>query len=122
MYSQNRNNKAGLNNPSGKADIEFLLTDEGFLVIQDLDLGNMSVTNDMHNVVKSIEKSGLNLYQLKVIYKDSSGIYDAVLISPDNSLFGIASLNAGTLDEAFKTYNTRILDQCLIPHTAFNPC
>lgn len=112
----------GKNNLFGTADFDYFLSDNGFMVIEDLDQGKASVTNDMHNVLASLVHQGYNLAELKVIYKDSAGIYDAVLIEPDNSMTGIASLNAATLNEAFRRYIERIECQALKQHHSLNPC
>lgn len=114
--------KLGKNNFFGQSDFDFNMTDLGFLIVEDLDLGNRSVTNDINNVISSLVQHGFDLRNLKVIYKDSSGIYDALLIEDDNTLLGIASLNAETQSKALKIYDTRIEHQCLKQHTAFNPC
>ena len=49
-------------------------------------------------------------------------IYDAVLIESDNTMKGIASLNAETLNEAFRRYDERIEYQSLKQHHSLNPC
>lgn len=114
--------KLGKNNLFGTADFEYLLSDNGFMVIEDLDLNGASVTNDMHNVLASLVHSGYNLYGLKVIYKDSMGIYDAILIKPDHTMEGITSLNAKAPNEAFRRYDERIEYQELKQHNSLNPC
>lgn len=116
------NKKLGKNNLFGTSDFDYTLCDNGFVVIVDLDQGNTSVTNDMHNVIDSLVKNGLDLYNFKVIYKDSMGIYDAVLIEKDNTHLGIASLNAKTLTEAFHNYNEKVSEQWLVQHNSLNPC
>lgn len=114
--------KLGKNNLHGQSDFDYAQADGGFMVIIDLDLGNRSVTNDLNNVVDTLVEKGYNLYEMKVIYRDSTGLYDAVLINADNTLYGIASLYAKTQNEAFYKYNERVIDQCLVPHTSLNPC
>ena len=111
----------GKNNLFGKADFEFYL-ENGFMIIHDLNLNSTSVTNDLNNVLASLVSYGHNLYELKVIYKDSMNIYDAVLMQKDNLMKGIASLNAKTLNEAFKFYDARISHQALNQHHSRNPC
>lgn len=121
-YSNTQTRKKGKNNLFGTADFEYLLSDNGFMIIEDLDLDGASVTNDMHNVLASLVHYGHDLNKLKVIYKDSAGIYDAILIQDDNTLKGIASLNAATLNEAFIRYDNRYEYQDLKQHSPFNPC
>lgn len=49
------------------------------LVIEDQDKGGMSVTNDIENVIADIaEENGLNIYNMPVVYRDSTGRYDGV--------------------------------------------
>jgi len=114
--------KLGKNNLHGPSDFDYAQTDNGFLVIIDLDLGNRTVTNDMHNVIDTLAEKGFDLHKMKVIYRDSSGLYDAVLINDDNTLLGIASLYAKTQSEAFYKYDERVIGQRLVAHTSLNPC
>lgn len=44
------------------------------LYIIDENLGSMSVTNDMERVLEDIQKTGINLSEYKIMYKDSEGI------------------------------------------------
>lgn len=47
------------------------------IVIEDLNLGSMSVTNDIENVVEYISKlEHINPANYMIVYKDSSGIWD----------------------------------------------
>lgn len=55
------------------------------LVIVDLNHGNKSVTNDIENVLKELNVGRLISTDL-VVYKDSDGYYDRVLVYP-NGLF-----------------------------------
>lgn len=116
------NKNLGKNNLYGTSSFDYAQGENGFLIIDDLDQGGASVTNDMHNVLMSLVNYGFNLYQMKVIYKDGMGIYDAVLINEDNTNLGIASLNASTPSEAFYKYNERVSNQHLIQHNSLNPC
>lgn len=122
QFANTPSKKLGKNNLFGKADFDYSLSDSGFMIIVDLDQSSTSVTNDMHNVLASLVHTGYNLAELKVIYKDSMGIYDAVLIEQDSSMKGIASLNAGTLNEAFRRYDERVEFQELKQHHSLNPC
>ena len=105
--------KLGINNLYGASDFNYTLTDQGFLVIEDLNLGHCSVTNDIHNVFRTLINQGFNLYQYKVIYKDERQIYDGILINPDHSLLGIFQINAKTLKDALKIYDLRVENQIL---------
>jgi hypothetical protein len=49
------------------------------LAIEDLNLGNMSVTNDIENVLATIaKKENLSLSDYQIMYCDSEGIWDGV--------------------------------------------
>ena len=47
------------------------------LIIEDSDLGNLSVTNDIQNVLTSIKKD-LDFLPETIIYRDSEGNFDGV--------------------------------------------
>lgn len=74
----------------------------------------MSVTNDIRNVLQSLIDKGYDLHKYKVIYKDSSFIYDAILINPDNTFHSFASLNQFTPETAMSRYDERIKNHSLI--------
>ena len=60
------------------ANSDYTYTIKGkVLIIEDLDLGNVSVTNDIQNVLETIYKD-LEFLPEKVIYRDSEGNYDGV--------------------------------------------
>jgi hypothetical protein len=47
------------------------------IIIEDLDLGNVSVTNDIKNVIKEIVSvENFDPCQYLIVYKDSSGFWD----------------------------------------------
>ena len=49
------------------------------LVIEDLDRGGMSVTNNIEAVLAEIEDEiGTSIYQMPIIYRDSDGRYDGI--------------------------------------------
>lgn len=76
-------------------------TDEKILWIVDSNLGNMSVTNDMENVLAEIEKkTQLPLEDYKIIYRDSMNTWDGVEYKFGNVDF--VFLNASTLQEAIE--------------------
>jgi hypothetical protein len=55
---------------------------EGILVIEDLNLGRMSVTNNAEGVINEIySQIGAQLHNLDIIYKDSEGIWDQLIPS-----------------------------------------
>jgi hypothetical protein len=59
---------------------DYTYTIDGYvLAIEDLNLGNMSVTNDIENVLAAIaKKENLNLNDYQIMYCDSEGIWDGV--------------------------------------------
>lgn len=58
---------------------------EHLLIIEDLDIGGMSVTNDIENVIAEIAKS-YDLKKREVVYVDSMGIYTLIDII-DNKFY-----------------------------------
>lgn len=55
---------------------------DGILVIEDLNLGRMSVTNNAEGVINEIySQIGAQLHNLYIIYKDSEGIWDQLVPS-----------------------------------------
>lgn len=76
------------------------------LVIEDLDLGNMSVTNSIEEVIAEIEQmEGIKANDYIIIYKDSDGTYDAFQSGE------FMSLGADNVKEAIRTYNMKFLQQ-----------
>lgn len=62
-----------------KSDYEWRFKDN-ILFIEDLNLGRMSVTNNMENVLSEIrDKIGEKIIGAKIIYKDSEGFWDGVI-------------------------------------------
>jgi hypothetical protein len=48
------------------------------LVIEDLNLGKMSVTNDIESVIEEIaQREMLNPVEYMIVYRDSKGVWDA---------------------------------------------
>jgi hypothetical protein len=57
-------------------------TQEDILIIEDLNLGRMSVTNNAEGVINEIyEKLGPSIHNYHIIYKDSEGIWDQLMPS-----------------------------------------
>jgi hypothetical protein len=53
-----------------------------FLVIEDLDKGNKSVTNDIENVIEDIaQKERINPVEYFIVYRDCAGSWDGYNIS-----------------------------------------
>jgi hypothetical protein len=83
------------------SDFTYQLAD-GLLLIEDLDMGNRSVTNDLENVLLTIATlEGVNLEDYAVAYRDSQGIYDGVRLQDGRP--HIYSLNLRT-EEAVRAH------------------
>jgi hypothetical protein len=71
--------------PAEESDYDFTIDrtgDSPVLVIQDLDRGRKSVTNNMDAILKRIAAdTGCSLEQIPIVYKDSDGNFDGVQIS-----------------------------------------
>jgi len=62
-----------------KSNYEWRFKD-GVLAIEDLNLGKMSVTNNMENVLTEIRsKIGDEIVGAKIVYRDSEGEWDGVI-------------------------------------------
>ena len=78
--------------------------EDNFVIVIDLNKG-MSVTNDVENVARYIEnQEKVKIQDYKFIYRDTSGIFDAVEFSSTYSPRFI-SLNARRLEEAKKQFS-----------------
>ena len=81
------------------ADYEYTV-EGGTLCIIDLDKGGVSVTNDMENVLADIQSAEGLLDDLKVVYRDSDGIWDGVTGWPGR--IGFTFLGTKTKEEAIE--------------------
>jgi hypothetical protein len=69
------------------------------LVIEDINTGSASVTNDIENVVADIaERSGLLVDKLPIIYRDSEGVFDGWDVTKGEFI----KLNCSLDDDAVK--------------------
>jgi len=63
-----------------KADYTYEIREysgRNIIAIEDLDLGNISVTNDIENVIRDIQDfEKINAKQYLILYKDSTGSWD----------------------------------------------
>jgi hypothetical protein len=80
-----------------------------FLCIEDLDEG-MSVTNDIERVIADLVSEGDITPGMHVVYQDTQGVWDEVLISETCTFAGFRSLNAATRDEAILIVLARLKD------------
>ena len=81
------------------ADFDYEVVND-VVAIYDLDLGNNSVTNDIQCILEILKGGIENLAQKKVIYRDSMGIFDEVVINENATFMGFRSINETTLDKA----------------------
>lgn len=71
------------------------------IVVRDLNLGGMSVTNDIGNVIEDIaQKENLNPVEHLIIYRDSMGMWDGY----DFATMNFIPLQATSLREAVTNY------------------
>lgn len=70
------------------------------VVIYDLDLGNASVTNDIVNVLDDIHHNFTNIIGKKIIYQDSDGVFDGVLINAQAKFVAFYPIRETELEKA----------------------
>jgi hypothetical protein len=74
------------------ADFKYQI-DGRVLFIEDLNLGNKSVTNDIENVLDKISKElNTSVSNFDIIYKDSTGTIDGV-VTKNNQFVDFYSIN-----------------------------
>ena len=59
-----------------------------------------SVTNDAENVIDDLAGQGFDLSKYRVIYKDTRGIWDELLVDRTGQFAGFSSINEGDLPAA----------------------
>ena len=59
-----------------------------------------SVTNDAENVIADLVRQGFDLSQYRVIYKDTRGIWDQILVDRAGRFAGFSSINERDLPAA----------------------
>lgn len=76
-----------------KADFTHVILEEEsskqkFIVIEDLVLGNRSVTNDIENVVVDVcNFEDIKIDDYKVIYKDSDGTWNGYIVKTNDFVY-----------------------------------
>jgi len=76
---------------SPRADFSYEIVNEVVCII-DNDNGK-SVTNDAVNVLADIAGQGVNLAGRRVIYRDTRGVWDELVLNPDGSFCNFKSIN-----------------------------
>jgi hypothetical protein len=69
------------------------------IAIIDHDEGR-SVTNDAVNIINDLARQGFDLTKCRVIYKDTSGIWDEILVNSSGRFAGFGSINERDLSAA----------------------
>lgn len=62
--------------------------------------GGKSVTNDAENVVADLIRQGFDLLEHRVIYKDTRGIWDQILVDRTGRFAGFSSIDERDLPAA----------------------
>jgi hypothetical protein len=69
------------------------------IAIIDHDEGR-SITNDAVNIIDDLTRQGFGLTKYRVIYKDTSGIWDEILVDRTGRFAGFSSINERDLPAA----------------------
>ena len=77
----------------------------GFICLIDHDEGR-SVTNDAENVIASLRAAAYDLTTNRVIYRDTRGVWDELLVV-DGAFAGFASISEANLDAAISKARRR---------------
>lgn len=101
MHSKNSHVGGPTYDMFGGADFDFT-TRESVIVIRDLNGGGRSVTNDLFNVVTSIEAQVGSLSGMTLIYRDSMGIWDQIIIDEKSGTPKIVPLNETSEEAALR--------------------
>ena len=83
-----------------KSDYKFLVVND-ILLIVDLDLGAISVTNDIENVVADIIKQGVDLEGMCIITRDTYGVYDRLHVTKCKIVDGWEDVKVSDVIERF---------------------
>lgn len=75
----------------------------GVICLEDKNLGNVSVTNDIENVVKDCRDYGFLTYGYPIIYRDSEGQWTGVVI-------------LGTAFHSFKHFPQNLSKEAAVNH------
>ena len=81
-----------------------------FVCITDLDEG-MSVTNDIENVLAVLLDQGPLIPGMFVVYRDTDGMWDEVVIDEHCGFIGFGALRTSTRDVAVSMVVNRLINQ-----------
>ena len=62
--------------------------------------GGRSVTNDVDNVIDDLSQQGFDLLKYRIIYRDTRGIWDQLLVDRTGHFAGFSSINERGLSAA----------------------
>lgn len=62
--------------------------------------GGRSVTNDVDNVIDDLTQQGFDLLKYRIIYRDTRGIWDQLLVDRTGHFAGFSSINERDLSAA----------------------
>jgi hypothetical protein len=71
----------------------------GFLCLEDLDQGGMTITNAAEWVIQQLARDGFDLVKNRVIFRDTLGHWDELVVR-ENQFVGFAPLNATSQAQA----------------------
>ena len=84
-----------------QADFDYQLQPGNLLVMQDLDMGGRSLTNDMAAALQEVARlRDSSLAGYVVIYRDSDGSWARVLLDTNGDFAGFAGLGQAVYDQA----------------------
>lgn len=85
-----------------RSDFFFHRLDETTVAVIDLNLGNMSVTNDAENVVRWLMTRGSLANGDRLIYRDSDGLWGQIEFDAQARRVWFVPLRATTIKEALE--------------------
>ncbi len=83
-----------------RADYSWQMRDGVVCIVGRCTAGYRSVTNDAENVLREIAASGVDLRVHRVIYRDSAGVWDELVINGFGMFCGFDSLGEVDLEAA----------------------
>lgn len=84
-----------------QSDFRIVADLQDILAIEDLDAGNLSVTNDAEGVIARLAASG-GLGERRLIYRDTDGVWDELQHDAKGRFAGFGAIRARTLGDALQ--------------------
>lgn len=82
------------------ADFDYYMIDD-VIVVYDLDQGNCSVTNDVDHVLETLKNAIPDITSKKIVYRDSMGIFDEIVVDHLARFVAFRSINEKNLEKVF---------------------